>query len=120
MAELHSVDIADIDNITFGGSNTHGLDNLFTRGWKFEIARNIASWLDPADKVLALSGVGESLRKELDLPRFKREWEKYLAWVLGRPKTFGTRRVFAHNDTQYGNLLLLKDCSEIVDEHRQV
>jgi len=93
---------------------------LHTRALRFEIARNIKSWLGPAEKVLALPGVAESLRQELDLPRFKYEWEKYLAWVLARPKTFGTRRVFAHNDAQYGNLLRLKDSSEDVDKHRQI
>jgi choline kinase len=120
MAELHSVDITDIDNITFGGLNAHGPDDLYSRTRRFEIATSVKSWLDPAEKVLALPGVAESLRHELDLPRFRYEWEKYLAWVLARPKTFGTRRVFAHSDAQYGNLLRLKDGSEGADEHRQV
>lgn len=121
MAELHSVDITDIDNITFGGSNTHNPDHLATiRTRRFEIAKCVKSWLDPAEQVLALPGVTESLRQELDLPRFRYEWDKYLAWALARPKTFGTRRVFTHNDAQYGNLLRLKDGSEGLNDHRQV
>jgi hypothetical protein len=119
MAELHSVDITDIDNISLGESNTHGSNELCAHTG-FEIARNVTSWLGPAQNVLSLPGVGERVRHELDLPKFRYEWEKYLAWALARPKTFGTRRVFAHNDAQYGNLLRLKDGSEGVDEHRQV
>ena len=120
MAELHSVDITDIDNITFGGSNTHGHDHFSTRTRRFEIARSVKSWLDPAEKVLVLPGVAQSLRQELDLPRFRYEWDKYLAWALARPKSLGTRRVFTHNDAQAGNLLRSKDGSEGLDDHRQV
>lgn len=111
MAELHSVDIESVGvpNPT-AGEDQHG----------FDIAVNIYGWLAAAEEVLALSGVSEGTRQELDLPRFKAEWVRYLAWALERPHSFGSRRVFAHNDAQYGNLLRLRDGSEGVDEHRQV
>jgi len=111
MAELHSVDIAIMDDIA---GNTHE----DTHG--FEIISNIKLWLSHAEDVLKLPGISDSLRHEFDLPRFKEEWQKYLAWTLGKHPTFGRRRVFAHNDAQYGNLLRLKDGSEGVDGHRQV
>lgn len=120
MAELHSVDMTDIDSIFLEELNSHRPGDLSTRSTRFEIVRIVKSWLDPAEKVLSLPGVAESLRHELDLPKFRHEWEMYLAWALARPNTFGTRRVFAHNDAQYGNLLRLKDGSEAPDDHRQV
>ncbi|KDR84824.1 hypothetical protein GALMADRAFT_293572 [Galerina marginata CBS 339.88] len=111
MADLHSV---DIDVVYEAGS----LPLNENRG--FEIAANVSSWLDPAEQVLNLPAVSEATSRELDLPRFKKEWARYLCWSLNRPHSFGTRRVFAHNDAQYGNLLRLKDGSEGVDEHRQI
>lgn len=120
MAELHSVNVTIIDKFAFEGLNTRALDDLGPYARRFEIARNVKSWFDPAQKVLALPGVSESLRSELDLPKFWSEWDKYLSWMLDRPKTFGMRRVFAHNDTQYGNLLRLKGGPEGVDQHKQV
>ncbi|KAF9568549.1 kinase-like protein [Agrocybe pediades] len=112
MAELHSVDIAAVYGAqSFPQNEKNG---------GFEIAANIESWLPPAQAVLNMPNVPEELVHEFDLPRFKEEWNRFLAWVLKRPQTFGTRRVFAHNDAQYGNLLRLKDDSEGVDEHRQI
>lgn len=118
MAELHSVDIRVIDDI--GLLNARALDGLDPRARRLEMARTVGSWIAPAESVLGLRGVPESVRGELDLPGFKREWGRYLDWVLGRPKTFGMRRVFAHNDAQYGNLLRLNDNLVGVDKHRQV
>ncbi|KAF8971502.1 protein kinase subdomain-containing protein PKL/CAK/ChoK [Flammula alnicola] len=107
MAELHSVDIEAI-----------GVTSLTSM--RFSIAVNVTSWLTSAEEVLKLPAVSDTTRQELNLASFRKEWERYLAWVLSRPRSFGTRRVFAHNDAQYGNLLRLKDGSEGVDEHRQI
>ncbi|KIM48358.1 hypothetical protein M413DRAFT_440087 [Hebeloma cylindrosporum] len=109
MAELHSVDVQAVD-----GSSS----NLENSGMEF--VANVKSWLGAAEEVLQLPGISDATRQELDLPRFKNEWNRYVAWVLSRPRTFGTRRVFAHNDAQYGNILRLKDGSEGLDEHRQI
>ena len=111
MAELHSVDVQAIDG-DFLSSNQ---DN---NGWGF--IANVRSWLGPAEEVLRLPGISDATRKELDLPKFRNEWNRDLTWLLSRPRTFGTRQVFSHNDAQYGNILRLKDGSEGLDEHRQV
>jgi len=111
MAELHSVDIAVVDSSSLGSDEE-------TRG--FQIVVNIKSWLGPAKEVLKLPGISDATKQELDLPRFKKEWKRYLAWAFKQPRSFGTRRVFAHNDAQYGNLLRLKDGSQGIDEHRQI
>jgi len=114
MAELHSVDIESV----YGAESLSLPSNDKSGG--FEIAANVESWLPPAHAVLNMPNIPEELLHEFDLPRFKKEWNRYLSYVSKRPHTFGTRRVFAHNDAQYGNLLRLKDSSESVDEHRQV
>lgn len=111
MAELHSVDVQAID----GDSLSSKYDNS-----GMEFVANVKLWLGPAEEVLRLSGISDATRQELDLPGFRNEWNRYLAWLLSRPRTFGTRRVFSHNDAQYGNILRLKDDSEGLDEHRQV
>ena len=50
-----------------------------------------------------------ALREELNLPLFEQQVKLYRGYVREWEKSHGkSRRVFAHNDTQYGNLLLLK------------
>ncbi|KAF9535501.1 protein kinase subdomain-containing protein PKL/CAK/ChoK [Crepidotus variabilis] len=107
MAELHSVDVDVVDSSPEvpGG---------------VEIVTNVKSWLKFAKKVLKLPGISGDIRHELDLGRFRKEWEAYVTWALKRQHTLGTKRVFAHNDAQYGNLLRLKNDIEGVDEHRQI
>ena len=105
MAELHSVDIDVVDGTSDGG--------------KIQIGANVNSWVISAKEVLRLPSVSESTRKELDLSKFKDEWNRYFAWAIREGRGLGSKRVFAHNDTQYGNLLRLKDRGG-VDEHRQV
>jgi len=106
MAELHSVDLDKVDG-TSGGK-------------VFEIATHIKSWVASAKEVLRLPSVSDSTRQELDLSRFKDEWNRYLAWATREGRGLGSKRVFAHNDAQYGNLLRLKDSREGIEEHRQV
>jgi choline kinase len=107
MAELHCVDIEAVG----GSADPQGYESL----------ANVSSWLAPAEEVLALPGISDATRQELDIKRFKEEWTKFNSWVLARPRKFGSRRVFAHNDAQYGNLLRLKDGTEAgIEEHRQI
>jgi choline kinase len=106
MAELHSVDV----DVVVGPSNRKAKE------WDIEVVNNIEAWLAPAEDVLKLSVVSDAIRTQLDLKGFEGEWHRYLEWV-GRAKD-GSRRVFAHNDAQYGNLLRLQ--SKAVDEHGQV
>lgn len=106
MAELHSVDIDAVD-----GTN---------EGKDFEIGAHIKSWVSSAKEVLRLPGVSDSTRQELDLTRFMDEWNRYFSWAKRAGRGLGSKRVFAHNDAQYGNLLRLKDSSIGIEEHRQV
>lgn len=114
MAELHSVDIEVVEDtsLQFRGEGM---------GWGVGVKKNVKSWLDPAQEVLALSSVSAAIREELDLKRFKEEWAAYTRWLSTVDDVnHGSRRVFAHNDAQYGNLLRLKHLTEGLDEHRQV
>jgi choline kinase len=114
MAELHSVDIDVVENIS---AQTCGEG----KGWEIGAKKNVLSWLGPAEEVLALPSVKDTVRVELDLQRFRREWETYLEWLSTVDDVHnGSRRVFAHNDTQYGNILRLQNPKDFVDEHRQV
>lgn len=106
MAELHSVDVDVVDGTS--------------EGKKIQIAANVNSWVTSAKEVLRLPSVSYSTRQELDLSRFKDEWNRYFAWATREGRGPGSKRVFAHNDTQYGNLLRHKDRSGGVDDHRQV
>ena len=105
MAEFHLVDIERMEG----------------KVWETGVLKNVKSWLPPAEKVLTLPAMTEKARRQIDLPTFKKEWQKYLVWLSTVDDTHnGSKRVFAHNDTQYGNLLRLRDFKDAVDEHRQV
>ncbi|KAI0076281.1 kinase-like protein [Panus rudis PR-1116 ss-1] len=111
MAELHQVDIAAI-----GGDSTEG-----ERGGEIGAKKNFQDWLLPAREVLALPSVPDSVRKELDLDALEAEWKEYMTWLDDQEKEIGqSRRVFAHNDTQYGNLLRLNSTLPGIPEHRQI
>jgi choline kinase len=110
MAELHSVDIEAIEQ-TSGNS----------KGWEIGVKINVKSWLGPAREVLSLPFVSEAVRKEVDLDGFEEDWHKYMKWLSEVEKIEGAgRTVFAHNDAQYGNLLMLTKLPAGVPEHRQV
>ncbi|GAA5951392.1 hypothetical protein JCM21900_004395 [Sporobolomyces salmonicolor] len=54
-----------------------------------------------------------NLRAALNLPLFEQQLRLYRAFVHLAERTSGrSKRVFAHNDTQYGNLLLLTPAEE--------
>lgn len=106
MAELHSVDIDIIEKDRSNG---------------FAVHRNVLQWLQPAREVLSLSSVPDAFKSDIDFDRFSREWTEYLAWVAEWENKHGaSRRVFAHNDAQYGNLLRLDSVKEGRPEHHQV
>ena len=111
MAELHSVDMSDV-----GMSSGE-----YSPVWETSISKNVATWLGPAQAVLALPGMPHAAKRELDFERFRDEWAKYMRWLCKVDDVnSGSRRVFAHNDTQYGNLLKLKRVEKGLEEHRQV
>ncbi|OBZ79032.1 putative choline kinase [Grifola frondosa] len=114
MAELHGVDIEAVERES-------PLTNGRGKGWQLGAMQNVKSWLALAREVLALPSAPEQVRRNLDLDRFEREWERYMRWLHQKEKEQGTsKRVFSHNDTQYGNLLRLKTPKEGIPEHRQI
>lgn len=114
MAELHSVDIEAVENTT---PETRG-ENV---GWEIAARKNFREWSHSARDVLQLSSVNSNYKRALDFERFLREWERYMAWLVVWERTHGaSKRVFAHNDTQYGNLLRLNDVKKGTPDHRQV
>ncbi|KAJ7630606.1 choline kinase, cytoplasm [Roridomyces roridus] len=106
MAELHSVDIDAVES---------------SSDWEISAKKNVQAWLPPARQVLALPNVPGTLRRDFDLDGFKKDWDKYMQWLatVDDPDR-GSRRVYAHNDAQYGNLLLLSKRNDKVPEHRQL
>ncbi|KAF8587291.1 kinase-like protein [Ramaria rubella] len=94
MAELHCVDLA----VVAPGQEQEG------------VRKNVRGWLGPAREVLKLAEErGHAVGDGLDLERFAAVWEAYWAWLMHWENRHGkSKRVFAHNDTQYGNLLRLK------------
>lgn len=75
-------------------SSTDGLD-------LFKTPRS--QWPDPLSSPEALVRV----KNVLDLARFEEETKRYKSWVKKMEKINGkSKRVFAHNDAQYGNLLV--------------
>ncbi|KAJ7129980.1 choline kinase, cytoplasm [Mycena crocata] len=114
MAELHSVDIEAVEG-TSPDNRGEG------KGWEIGAKKNINSWIQPAREVLALPALPETLRSELDLDIFKKDWDNYMRWLASIDDVQrGSRRVYAHNDAQYGNLLLLTTPNEKLPEHRQL
>ena len=131
MRELHRVDIQIVS-----GEEWNDHDVLAVR-------RNVRDWLAPAAEVLDLlttttttatvdslgTGAGADLehhawwrvKEDIDLDRFYREWDAYVAWLKDWEKhhTIGPR-VFAHNDAQYGNLLRLAHPKEGMPNHHRI
>ncbi|KAH7883837.1 kinase-like protein [Phlebopus sp. FC_14] len=101
MAELHSVDITAVE-----GPLT--VSSLEGKSWEIGVKKNIKAWLPAARQVLAHLNVDENDRAVLHLDAFCAQWSRYMRWVSNAEKAEGSSpRVFAHNDSQYGNLLRL-------------
>lgn len=114
MAELHCVDIEAVEE-TSPANRGEG------KGWQIGAKKNVRAWLSPAREVLAIPSLPAASRQDLDLDVFMAQWEKYMTWLKDFERKEGkSRRVFAHNDAQYGNLLRLKSLKEGMPEHRQV
>jgi len=106
MAEFHQVDVHEVE-----GSAVH----------EDGVKKNVQSWVALAQGVLALPAVKASVRANLNLEGIPAEWDKYLKWLKAfESNEGGSRRVFCHNDAQYGNILRLASLEEGVPEHRQI
>ncbi|KAI0762666.1 kinase-like protein [Fomes fomentarius] len=114
MAELHGV---DIDAVEYDAQSADGPE----RGVRLGVKKNVQLWLPVAREVLALPSAPTEVGENLDLDRFAHEWHLYMQWLYQKEKTEGTgRRVFSHNDAQYGNLLRLRTLKEGQTAHRQI
>lgn len=110
MAELHNVDVQDVEEARVEDSD-----------WDNAAMQNVPSWLAFAREVLALPGVSADVLRTLDLDTFESQWRQYAHWLQEVESAEGvSRRVFAHNDTQYGNILRLKTLKDGMPEHRQI
>jgi len=106
MAELHSVDVATIEEQSHGSKIEIG------------VRKNVHSWLPHARSILALPAIAPAIRKELDLDRFEAKWGGYMKWL--KTAHLDARLVFCHNDAQYGNILRLNKVEEDTPDHHQV
>ena len=114
MAELHCVDIESIEETS---PAMRGLG----KAWEIGAKKNVKAWLAVARAVLTLPAVTDTNRRDLDLNAFMGLWWRYMRWLKEFESTEGaSKRVFAHNDTQYGNLLRLGNIKEGLPEHHQV
>ena len=103
MAELHSIDLATIKELSRDSNIEIGV-------WK-----NVRSWLPRARD--ALPAITPTIREELSLDVFQKKWEGYIQWLKD---TQDTRAVFCHNDVHYGNILRLNSVNEGTPEHHRV
>lgn len=115
MAELHSVEITAVEGPL-------AVKSLEGKSWDIGVKKNVKAWLPVAREVFAHPNVDEKDRVVLNLDVFLEGWVRYLRWLSQIEKAEGaSQRVFAHNDTQYGNLLRLTGkLAEDMPEHRQV
>ncbi|KAI0651579.1 kinase-like protein [Trametes meyenii] len=114
MAELHGV---DIEAVVYEEQAPKESDE----GVRHGVKKNIKSWVPVAREVLALPGAPADVRQSLDLDRFEQEWQLYIHWLNQKEKSESpSRRVFSHNDAQYGNLLRLRTLKEGEPAHRQI
>ncbi|KAI1797614.1 kinase-like protein [Ganoderma leucocontextum] len=114
MAELHGV---DIDAVVCDAEPAEAPE----RGIQLAAFKNTKSWLASAREVLALPAAPVEVRASLDLDCFEREWHLYSQWLHQKEKSeSASRRVFSHNDTQYGNLLRMRTLKQGLPSHRQI
>ena len=108
MAELHQVDVDDVE----GPSLSRHEDS---------VKKNVQSWLPHAREVLSLPVTPPSFSRTFNIDSFADRWEKYMRYIsLVETKEGASRRVLAHNDTQYGNLLRMNPHPRNPRGHRQV
>ena len=108
MAELHQVDIDDVE-----GPSLPGHEDM--------LKKNVHTWLPHAREVLSLPAIPSSFSRIFNIDSFVDQWEKYMRHIsLVEAGEGASRRVLAHNDAQYGNLLLVNHHSRNPKGHRQV
>lgn len=108
MAELHQVDVDDVEGPPLSGRED-------------TVEKNVHAWLPHAREVISLPTTPLSFSRSFNLNSFADQWEKYMRWIsLVEAREGPSRRVLAHNDTQYGNLLRMNPSPRNPKGHRQV
>jgi choline kinase len=108
MATLHQVDVDDVEG-------------PLPSGHEDGVKKNAHAWLPHAREVLSLPATPQSFSRAFNIDAFSHQWEKYIHWIsLVEAKEGASRRVLAHNDTQYGNLLRMNPNPRNPKDHRQV
>jgi len=108
MAELHQVDVDDVEGPPLGGHEDR-------------VNRNVHTWLPHARGVFSLPATPPSLSRTFNIDSFADQWEKYMHWIsLVEAREGASRRVLAHNDAQCGNLLRMNPNPRNPNGHRQV
>jgi len=108
MAELHQVDLDDVEGPSLSGHED-------------SVKKNMQAWLPYAREVLSLPVTPPSFSRTFNIDSFVDQWEGYMRYIsLVEAKEGASRRVLAHNDTQYGNLLRMNPHPRNPKGHRQV
>ena len=108
MAELHQVDVDDVEGPSLSGHEDR-------------VKSNVRTWLPHAREVFSLPATPLSFAQAFNLDFFAEQWEKYMYWIsLVEAREGASRRVLTHNDTQYGNLLRMNPNPRNPKGHRQV
>ena len=108
MAELHQVDVDDVAGPSLSGHED-------------SVEKNVQTWLPHAREVLSLPATPPSFSRTFNIDSFSDQWEKYIRYILlVEAKEGASRRVLAHNDAQYGNLLRMNPHPRNPKGHRQV
>lgn len=114
MSELHRVDLGAVREAPL-------LTSGDGRDWEIGAKKNVEAWIAPAREVLALPSVSAAARAELDLDAFLSLWHTYMHWLEELESREGaSRRVLAHNDAHYFNLLRLARVQDGAPDHHQV
>ena len=108
MAELHQVDVNDVEGPSLSGHEDR-------------VKSNVRTWLPHAREVFSLPATPPSFAQAFNLDFFAEQWEKYMYWIsVVEAREGASRRVLTHNDTQYGNLLRMNPNPRNPKGHRQV
>ena len=108
MAELHQVDVDDVE-----GPSPPGHEDT--------VKKNVETWLSHAQEVLSLPAASSSFFRAFNIDTFIDQWEKYMQWITDvEARESASPRVLAHNDAQYGNLLRMNPHPRDPKGHRQV
>lgn len=119
MSELHSVDIGEVMMPGDGWEDKKEIAVFKNFSSWSKIAREVLHALEK--KVLPKDHPWYGVVDAINIDRLEDEWKAYRGWLANYEEKNGeSERVFAHNDTQYGNLLRLTNKPVNRPNHHQV